>query len=84
LFFNNLLRIDCENDNKRLKMRVHKKPFTLNPPTKKSANEMISALIMRRNKPKVMMVIGMVNITKSGFTNRLSKLITNATIKAVK
>ena len=65
-------------------MSVHKNPFTLNPLTKKSANEIISALIMRRNKPKVRIVMGMVSITKSGFTKRLSKLITNATIKAVK
>jgi hypothetical protein len=41
------------------------------------------ALIISRNSPKVTMVTGSVRMTRMGFTIKLSKLRTTATIMAV-
>ena len=56
---------------------------TAKPSIKLSANKIISPLTTNKNKPKVKMVIGNVNITKMGLTSRFSIDSTIATIIAV-
>ena len=58
------------------------KELTLKPSTKWSQSNIIPAFITNINKPKVNNVIGSVNSTKIGFTKKLSKLKTIATVKA--
>ena len=48
-----------------------------------SANRIINALITKRNRPKVIIVIGNVKIIKIGFTNKFRIDKTIATIMAV-
>lgn len=57
--------------------------LTENPSIKLSANKMIKALIINKNKPNVTMVIGKVKITNMGFTNKFRTDKTIATIIAV-
>ena len=57
-------------------------PLTPKPSIKASANKIIKALITKRKRPKVTMVIGMVNTTKMGFTMALSMARTMATMIA--
>jgi hypothetical protein len=66
-----------------LKIKAVQKESTLNPPTISEHNKIIIALITNKNKPKVIMVTGKVNITKIGFINKLSNPNTTATIKEV-
>ena len=75
--------IDCEIDNIRLKKRAVQKESTPNPPTILSHSSMIIALITNKNRPKVTMVNGNVNITNIGLIKILSNPKTTATIKAV-
>jgi len=56
---------------------------TPKPATSLSASKMITALMIRRKRPKVRIVTGRVRITRTGFTMKLSKLRTMATIIAV-
>ncbi len=57
--------------------------LTEKPSINLSANKIISALIISKNKPNVTIVIGKVKITKMGFTNRFNTDKTTATIIAV-
>ncbi len=58
--------------------------LTENPSINLSANKIIRALITNRNKPKVIMVIGKVKMTKTGLTNKFNIDRTTATIMAVR
>ena len=82
--FNKENNIDCKNDKHKLNSIAHKTPSTVKPPIKLLANRIMIALIIKRNKPSVMMVTGKVRMTKIGFTMKFNKLKTTATIIAVK
>ena len=60
-----------------------KNEFTLNPPTMLSHNNIINALIINKNSPKVIKVIGKVNNTRIGFIKIFNNPRTTATIIAV-
>ena len=70
-------------DNRTLNIKAVQILLTANPSTNLSANKIINALIISKNKPKVTMVIGNVSITKSGLTQTFNNAKTMATIKAV-
>lgn len=70
-------------DNNTLNNKAVKKPETAKPSINLSANKTITALITKRNKPKLTIVAGSVKNTKSGRTNIFNKEITTATIIAV-
>jgi len=76
-------KMDCKKESKRLKSKAHHIFPTLKPLISLSAKSIIIALIMRRKSPKVSTVTGSVRITSIGFTKKLSKLSTIATIMAV-
>lgn len=57
--------------------------LTEKPSIKLSAKRIIIAFITNKNRPKVIIVIGKVKITKMGFTNRFNMDKTMATIIAV-
>ena len=58
--------------------------LTANPFINLSANKIINAFITNKNSPKVIIVIGKVNIIKNGLTNTFKIDNTAATIMAVK
>lgn len=70
-------------DNIRLKKSAVQKESTPNPPTILSQSNIIIALITNKNRPKVKMVNGRVNITNIGLIKILSNPKTTATINAV-
>ena len=74
--------MDCKNDKSKLNSKAVQKPLTAKPLMKFAAKRMITALITKRNKPKVTMVIGKVNRTKTGFTNASNTANTTARIMA--
>lgn len=78
-----LYSIDCNTDNTRLKKSAVQKEATPNPPTILSHNNIITALITNKNKPKVKIVNGSVKITNIGLIKILSNPKTTATITAV-
>lgn len=57
--------------------------LTEKPSINLSANKIINALIINRNKPKVTTVIGSVKITNMGFTNTFNIAKTIATMMAL-
>jgi hypothetical protein len=63
-----------------LNIRAPKKPSTWKPVTNREHNKMITALMTKRNNPSVRIVTGKVKSTKMGFTIKLSKPRTTATI----
>ncbi len=65
------------------KSRAIPNPFTSKPSTSLSVITMMMALMTRRNKPKVMIVIGSVNNIKTGLINAFKKAIIQATISAM-
>jgi len=75
--------IDCKTERMILKSKAVQNELTLKPPTISEHNNIIAALITKRNKPKVMMVTGSVNNTISGFTKILSNPKTTATMTDV-
>ena len=75
--------MDCKKDNNRLKINAHQILLTEKPLISLSASRIIIAFIISKKRPKVTMVTGSVKITKMGFTKKLSKLRTTATITAV-
>lgn len=75
--------MDCRKDSKRLKSRAHHILETSKPGIRLSAKRIIIALIIKRKRPRVNMVIGKVNMTNIGFTIKLRRLNTMATIMAV-
>ncbi len=75
--------MDCRKDKSKLNSIADQKLVTLKPSIKLSAKNMIIALITNKNRPKVRMVTGKVNITNIGFTIKFNKLRTIATIIAV-
>ena len=70
-------------DNTTLNSSAHQKLSTLKPFTRLLAHNTISALITSRNKPIVITVTGKVRITSTGFTIRLSRPSTMASMSAV-
>ena len=58
--------------------------LTEKPSINLSAKRIIKALIISKNKPKVTMVIGKVNMTSIGLTNKFKIERTKATIIAVR
>jgi hypothetical protein len=78
-----LYTIDWQIERIMLKIKAVQNESTLNPPTIFEHNKIMTALITNRNKPNENIVAGNVNRIKIGFTNRLSKPKTTATIKAV-
>ena len=74
--------MDCKNDRSKLNSNAVQNPRTAKPSINSPAKRMITALITNRNNPKVMMVIGKVNITKIGFKIALSNANTMAKIMA--
>ena len=74
--------MDCKNDKSKLNNNAVQNPLTAKPSINSPAKRMIAALITKRNKPNVMMVIGRVNITKIGFKIALSNANTMAKIMA--
>tara|TARA_R110001583_G_scaffold38171_8_gene123463 strand:+ start:16679 stop:17035 length:357 start_codon:yes stop_codon:yes gene_type:complete len=81
--FSNEKKIDCKKDSKRLKINAHHILLTEKPSISLSANKMIIAFIISKKRPNVTIVTGSVKITNIGFTRKLSKLRTTATIIAV-
>ena len=75
--------MDWKRESNKLKINATQNPSTPNPETKPSANKMITALITRRNNPKVTIVTGNVNSTRIGFTIKFKIANTSATIIAV-
>lgn len=67
-----------------LKNKAYQNPSTLKPLTKASHIIIISALITNKNKPKVTMVTGRVNMIRMGLTNKFNKTRTAATTTAVR
>jgi hypothetical protein len=66
-------------DNKMLNRMAVPIPFTIKPSISLSANSIMIALIINRNKPSVKIVAGKVKIISIGFTNTLRIEITTAT-----
>ena len=75
--------IDCNTESRILKSIAVQILLTEKPSINLSANNIIKALTIKRNSPKVTMVMGNVKITKTGFTKRFSTDSTTATISAV-
>ena len=72
-----------KKESKRLKSKAHQILVTLKPATSWSARRMIAALIINRKSPNVTMVTGNVSMTRIGFTKKLRRLSTTATMMAV-
>ena len=62
---------------------AHQKLSTWKPSIRFAVNRIIIALITNKKSPKVKMVMGRVRMTRIGFTKKLSKLSTTATMIAV-
>lgn len=67
----------------KLNNTAHQKPSTVNPGTMWLVKSISKALITKRNKPNVRIVIGKVKIIKIGFKKTFRKESTIATAKAV-
>ncbi len=67
-----------------LNSKAENQPSTLKPGTISAAHLMMSILMTNRNNPNVKMVIGIVRITKNGFTKLFSNPNTAATKIAVR
>ena len=74
--------MDCKNDKSKLNSNAVQNPLTAKPFINLAAKRMITALITKRNKPKVIMVIGKVKMTKSGFIKASNTANTTAKIMA--
>lgn len=74
--------MDCSIDNKILKRIATQILLTEKPSSSLSAKRIIKALIISKNNPNVSTVIGSVNITNIGLTNRFSTASTIATMIA--
>jgi len=77
-------RIDCTSERTILNNKAFTKPSTLNPGTKEDTRRIRMVLIIMRNKPNVMMVIGNVKIMRMGLMIVFTKDITTDAITAVK
>lgn len=75
--------MDCTIESRILNSMAIQMLLTEKPSINLSANRMINAFIISRNKPNVTTVIGKVNTTNIGFTNRFNTDSTTATIMAV-
>ena len=62
---------------------AHQKLSTWKPSIRFAVKRMMIALITNKKSPKVKMVMGRVRMTRIGFTKKLSKLSTTATMIAV-
>jgi len=67
----------------KLKRIAHPKDWIENPEISPLTHQMISPFMIKINKPKVMMVTGMVSKTSKGFKKTLKRVKINATIIAV-
>jgi hypothetical protein len=75
--------IDCKKESSKLKRSAHHIPFTRKPSMSSPAINIIMALIISKKRPKVIMVTGRVRMIRMGFTIRLSRLKTIATMSAL-
>jgi hypothetical protein len=75
-------KADLKIDSNILNNNAVKKPETAKSSINLSANNIIMALITKRNKPKVTRVAGSVKKINRGLTNIFSKEIMRATIIA--
>lgn len=75
--------MDCKMESRILNNMAIQILLTEKPLINLSANKIINAFIISRNKPKVTTVMGKVNTTSIGFTKRFSTDNTTATIMAV-
>jgi hypothetical protein len=75
-------KADLKIDSNILNNNAVKKPETAKSSINLSANNIIMALITKRNKPRVTMVAGSVKKINRGLTNIFSKEIMRATIIA--
>lgn len=75
-------KAELKMDNNTLNNNAVKKPETAKSSINLSANNIIIALITKRNKPRVTMVAGSVKKINRGLTNIFSKEIIRATIIA--
>lgn len=78
-----LCNIDCKIESSILNSNAHPTLSTVNPFIKYPAINTIIALIINRNKPKVIIVIGIVKSINIGRTNVFRNPSTIATIIAV-
>lgn len=62
-----LYNIDSKNESNMLKSMAVQKPETSNPSIQLLAMSTSTALITNKNRPKVKMVTGKVNTTRTGF-----------------
>ena len=60
--------MDWKNDSSKLKSNATQNPETAKPSINLSANKIIMALMTNKNNPKVIIVIGKVNIISNGLT----------------
>lgn len=74
--------MDCKNDKSKLNSNAVQKPLMAKPLINSPAKRMITALITKRNKPNVMIVIGKVKMTKIGFMKASKTANTIARIMA--
>ena len=81
--FKNEKKIDSRKVSKRLNSSAHQIESTVKPVINLSANNMIRALIISKNKPRVNMVMGRVRIIIIGLTIKFKRPNTMATIIAV-
>jgi len=72
------------NDKIILNISAHQKPSTINPDMKYPAIKMMIALITNKKRPNVIIVMGMVKITKIGFMILFNIANTRATKMADK
>src|SRR5882724_10024507 len=78
-----LYKIDVRMDNNRLNKSAHPKPSTRNPFTKFAVSRTMAALMTKRNRPNVKIVIGKVRMIRMGFSNALRMASTNENTRAV-
>ena len=77
------LAAEVKIESTRLNINAQKKPSIRMPSINLSAIMMINALMTKRNKPSVMMVIGRVNKISNGLIKAFNTASTRANITAV-
>jgi hypothetical protein len=80
----NASKIALTIDNTKLNQSAVQNPSTLNPSTNLSVNNIITALMINKNNPRVKNVIGNDNIVSIGLTIVFRNAKTTATKNAVK
>ena len=78
-----LYRMDVRRDSKRLNKSAQPKPLTRNPLTKFPASRTMAALMTKRNRPKVKIVIGKVRMTRMGLSKKFRIASTRENLIAI-